>query len=161
MKLKIYQNVLIVLLTLLAALNIYFIVCTIMLFPTVESVQDNVILLVCLLFLLAIIVMDIVNTFISKTKGSTFIKPLAFDDDKTINTKFIVFCYIFGVISIGVVIYFALILSGMELYLSNFPRPLSYLIFNLFLLTLVASVSIIVFPYVGLSDISFQKKNRK
>ena len=77
MNLKIYQNTLIICLSLLAALNIYFIVRTCMLFPTVESIQDNVILLVCLIFLLAIIVMDIINTALSKTKGSTFIKPLA------------------------------------------------------------------------------------
>lgn len=161
MKLKIYQNSLIICLSLLAALNIYFIVRTCMLFPTVESIQDNVILLVCLIFLLAIIVMDIINTVLSRTKGSTFIKPLAFDDDKTLNTKFIVFCYIFGAISIGVIIYFILVLSGVELFFSTFPRPLSYLIVNLFSLTLLASVAIIVFPYVGREDISFQMKNRK
>ena len=161
MKLKIYQDVLIVCLSLLAALNVYFIVRTAMLFPTVESIQDNVILLVCLIFLLAIIVMDIVNTVISKKRGSTFIKPLAFDDDTTKNTKFIAFCYIFGIISIGVIVYFILILAGVELYFSTFPRPLAYLIVNLFSLTLLASVAIIVFPYVGTSDIAFQKKNRK
>lgn len=161
MKLKIYQNSLIVALIALAALNIFFIVKTAMLFPTVESIQDNVILLISLIILLAIIVMDIINTFVSKTKGSAFIKPLAFDDDKTVNTKFIIFCYIFGVISIGVIVYFILILCGMELFFSTFPRPLAYLIINLFSLTLLACIAIIVFPYVGTSDISFQKKNRR
>ena len=161
MKLKIYQNALIVCLSLLALLNIYFIVRTAMLFPTVESIQDNVILLVCLLFLLAIIVMDVINTVVSKSKGSTCIKPLAFDDDKTKNTKFIVFCYIFGILSIGVIVYFILVLSGLDLFFSTFPRPLSYLIINLFSLTLLASIAIILFPYVGMDDISFQKKNHK
>ena len=132
-----------------------------MLFPTVESIQDNIILLICLLVLLAMLVMDVINTFVSKTKGSTFIKPLAFDDDTTVNTKFIVFCYIFGVISIGVIIYFILILSGVQLFFSTFPRPLAYLIVNLFSLTLLACIAIILFPYVGRSDISFKKKNRK
>ncbi|MBE6142170.1 MAG: hypothetical protein E7175_04975 [Erysipelotrichaceae bacterium] len=161
MKLKIYQNSLIVALIALALLNIYFIVRTAMLFPTVESIQDNIILLICLLVLLAMLVMDVINTFVSKTKGSTFIKPLAFDDDTTVNTKFIVFCYIFGVISIGVIIYFILILSGVQLFFSTFPRPLAYLIVNLFSLTLLACVAIILFPYVGRGDISFKKKNRK
>ena len=127
----------------------------------IKKNEDNVILLISLIILLAIIVMDIINTFVSKTKGSTFIKPLAFDDDKTVNTKFIVFCYIFGAISIGVIVYFILILCGMELFFSTFPRPLAYLIINLFSLTLLACIAIIVFPYVGTSDISFQKKNRR
>lgn len=127
MKLKIYQNTLIVCLFLLAALNIYFIVRTSMLFPSVESVQDNVILLVCLVFLLSMIILGIFNIFVSKKRGSTFIKPLAFDDDQTKNTKFIVFCYIFGVISIGVIVYFILVLSGLNLLLFF---PSSIILFN-------------------------------
>ena len=160
MKLKIYQNSLIVCLSLLAALNFYFIVRTSLLFPSVESVQDNVILLVCLVFLLSIIILGIFNIFVSKKRGSTFIKPLAFDDDQTKNTKFIVFCYIFGVISIGVIVYFILVLSGLNLYFSSFPRPLSYLIINLFSVTLLTTIAVILFPYVGMEDISFKKKKK-
>ncbi|MCR4880138.1 MAG: hypothetical protein K5906_04205 [Bacilli bacterium] len=160
-KLKLYQNGLIGALGLLLALNIYFIVRTCMLFPTTDSIQDNVILLVCLVFLFVMIVMDIINTFVSKKRGSTFIKPLAFDDDLTINKKFIIFCYVLGVISIGVIVYFILVISGLNLYFASFPRPLHYLIINLFALTLLASIAIILFPYVGRSDIAFKKKNRK
>ena len=161
MKLKIYQTLLLTCLFILAGLNVYFIIRTAMLFPTVDSIQDNVILLVCLVFLLAIIVMDIVNTFVSRKRGSTFIKALAYDNDTTKNVKFIAFSYIFGVISIGVIVYFILILCGVNLYFSNFPVPLCYLIINLFSLTLVACVAVILFPYLATSDISFQKKNRK
>ena len=161
MKLKIYQNSLIVCLILLALLNVYFIVRTIMLYATTDSIQDNTILLVSLIVLLAMLVMNIINTFVSKTRGSTFIKALAFDDDSTLNTKFIVFCYIFGVISLGVIIYFILILCGLDLYFSQFPRPMSYLIVNVFSLTLLSSVAIILFPYFGKEDISFKKKKRK
>ena len=161
MKLKAYQYSIIVTSILEILLNLYFIVRTIILMIGQESLQDYILLLVCLVMLLVILVMHVTNTFISKKQGSTFIKPLAFDNDTEVNTKFIVFCYIFGAISIGVIVYFILILSGMQLYFSHFIRPVSYLIVNLFTVTLTDAIFIILFPYLGRSDLAFSKKNRK
>lgn len=158
--LKIYQNAIIGVLFSLIGLNIYFIVRTIMMLPTAESLQDHILLLVCLFFLLAILVTDTVNTFISKTKGSAFIRALALNDDLSLNTKFIVFCYIFGTISIGVIIYFVFVLAGFPLYFASFPRPLSYLIINVMGLTLLASIVTILFPHLAKADMNYTVRRR-
>ena len=161
MKLKLYRYAIIVVTSLLILLNLFFIVRTIILMIGQEGLSDYIIILVCLVMLLVILIMHIVNTFVSMKAGSTFIKPLAFDDDATKNTKFIIFCYVFGAISLGVIVYFILILSGMELYFSHFIKPVSFLIVNLFSVTLTDAIFIILFPYLGKEDLAFSKNNRK
>lgn len=160
-KLKIYQTGLLISLGLLIALNIYFIIRTAMLFPGAPSIEDLVLLMVGLVVLLAILVLDFANTIYSKKNGSTFIKALAFNNDREVNTKFIVFCYFFGAISIGVIIYFLFVLAGFDLPFGNFPQPFKYLIINLFSLTLLICVAVILFPVMGREDKAFKIKVRK
>jgi len=160
-KLKIYQAGLLISLGLLIALNIYFIVRTALLFQGAPSIEDLVLLTVALVVLLVILVLDFVNTIYSKKNGSTFIKALAFNNDREVNTKFIVFCYFFGVISIGVIIYFLFVLNYSELPFGKFPTPFKYLIINLFSLTLLISIAVILFPYMGRSDPAFKIKQKK
>lgn len=160
-KLKIFQNTIIVVMSLLAALNIYFIVRSIMMTPTVENVGNHVLFIVCLFLLLALIGLNIGNTIFSKKNGSTFLRPLAFEIDGSLNTKFIVFCCIWMAIAIACIVYFLLILFGVELYFSTFPRPLLYLIVNLLLLTLADAIFIVLFPVFGREDPSFYKKKNK
>lgn len=156
--LKIYQYSIIVALIALAGLDIFFIVRTFMMLPDANPLQDFILLLVCLFFLLAMLVTGVVNTFISQKKGSAFLRALALNEDLTLNTKLIVFCYIVGALAIGAIIYFILVLLGFPIYFATFPVPLCYLIIGFMGLILVASVAIILFPYLGKADISYTRK---
>ena len=162
MKLKAYQTGLLVALGLLAALNIFFIVRSILIFASLEekNTSDFIIFMLSLVVLLAIIVMDFINTVVSKKRGSTFIRALAYNDETTINTKFVVFCYIFGAISLAVIIYFVLTLCGVKTYFTDFTPYALFLIVNTFALALVACLAVILFPILGKEDISFKVKKK-
>lgn len=162
MKLKIYQRGILVALALLIALNIFFIVRSIIIqVNTVNpNTSDFIIFMIALVVLLAILVMDFINTVVSLKKGSTFIRALAYNNDTEKNTRFIVFCYIFGVISIGVIIYFIFVLCGMTEFFTFASYPAIFLIINTFALALVACITIILFPILGKEDISFKVKKK-
>lgn len=159
MKLKTYRILVYVVMTLLACLSIYLIVRTSMLFAVEgTNIADNVIFIICLVFVLVLEVMNILNTRTSIKRGSTFVRPLVYDDDDTYNNKFIIFCYVFGVISLGVLIYFILLVTGVAPKNFNFPIPLYYLILNVFALTLAICVLVPLFKLTGKQDPSFKHK---
>lgn len=158
MKIKYYRFAIFVVTALLLALNLFFIVRTVMIMTSVENVLDYVLLLVSLFLLTTMMVMHIVNTAISIKYGSAFIRPLIIDEQGFIITKFMGFTYVFMVISAGVVTYFMLVLFGVPLYFSSMLRPVSYLILNLFALTLTDCIFIVTYPLVANQDIRRRRR---
>ncbi len=64
-------------------------------------------------------------------------------------------------VAIGVIIYFLFVLAGFDLPFATFPQPFKYLIINLFSLTLLICVAVILFPVMGREDKAFKIKVRK
>ena len=157
MKLKIYRISLFICLFLIAGLTIFAIVRSIILFSSIKNTADAVMYIVALFVLLAFIGLEIGNTFVSLKQGSTFAKALAFDNDGTLNKKGLVIFSLMGLACLAAVIYFLLLLCGLNLYFAFFAKPMQYVIFLVFLTGFINALFILLFPLLGREDPSLRK----
>lgn len=164
MKLKIYHIITLTLLFLSLALSLTLgIISFIDLLTNPSQVLDNLILFVCFIILIAFTVLEIVNTFLSFKTGSVFVKSLAFDDKKVLNSPFLVILAIIGCFAVAGLIYSLYILANPvnELLLATSPLMLKNLLISVFALLIVDILIIELFPLLGKDDKAFLLENKK
>lgn len=161
MKLKLYRTLLLTLLFINAILNIYFIVMSVIHLIPAEVKDDYIMFIVCFVISTAFIVLEISNTFRSFKEGSSFVKPLMFEEDNSLNKKgFIIMSVIASIgliaLTLGILGMFNITIPG-----SSLPLGFYYLITSVGLIALINGGFSILFPFVGKEDKSFLKKIKK
>ncbi len=153
MKLKIYRTFLLAFLFSLAGLNVFFFAKTIMGYSSYESTSDFIIFMLVLLVMLAFIVLEIGNTFVSFKNGSTFIKALVYDKDEVLNKRGLIIYGTLALISLGVTIYLLLLILGNDnLYFAFIAKPMQYLAFLFFSTMLVDMCFVLIYPLLKIKD---------
>lgn len=152
MKLKIYRTILLTLLFAVVLLTIGLGVFSFIdLLKKPDDVLDNLVLLLCFVLLIAFIILEIVNTFLSFKTGSVFIKSLVFDDKNALNLPFLVILAIIGLFSIGGLVYALFIISNPSpnLLLGESPLMLKNLLISVFSMLIADISAILLFPVLG------------
>ena len=158
MKLKIYHSLLLVILFISLAASLSLgIISFIDFFKTPSNVLDNLVLVLCFILLVAFNVLQIVNTLLSFKTGSVFIKSLAFDSKKKLNSPFLFIIFIVSIFAIGFLIYFIIITLNPtnEYILGTTPLLFKNLIISLCVLIISDVIAIELFPILGKEDKSF------
>lgn len=120
MKLLIYRISLITLLTILFGVGVSFLILNIMNIVKLGQIDfDHIIYILCFVLCLAFLGLEIFNTCLSFKTGSNFIKNLVYDDDLTLNKRFILLVRIGIILSLGIMIYSIIICFQDSLFLSN------------------------------------------
>ena len=109
------------------------------------------VLLLCFVLLIAFIILEIVNTFLSFKTGSVFIKSLVYDNKNSLNLPFLVILAIIGLFSIGGLVYALYIISNPSpnLLLGESPLMLKNLLISVFSMLIADISAILLFPVLG------------
>lgn len=137
MKLKIYRYSLLILLTSLFGASVFFFAKTIMLIPSINNVSDTIIFILSFLVLFAFIGLEFANTIVSTKKGSTFVKPLAYDRDGSLNKRGLVIFSLMGIAGLAAAIYSLFVVLDYPLYFAILAKPIQYLALSLFTLVFI------------------------
>ena len=137
MKLKNYRYSLLTLLASLFGASVFFFVKTIMLIPSINNVSDTIIFILSFLVLFAFIGLEFTNTIVSMKKGSTFVKPLAYDRDGSLNKRGLVIFSLMGIASLAAAIYSLFVVLDYPLYFAILAKPIQYLALSLFTLVFI------------------------
>ena len=154
MKLKIYRISLLFMLFLSLMLTLILgIKSTISIINNEQiTLIDGIIYMACYLMLLIFIGLEIFNTILSFKHGSMYAKPLAYNDDNTINRNSLII--IGGIINLSMfaVIYIMIILIGYPLPLHNLDKEALLFMIPTFATVFVNSLFILLFPLLAKND---------
>lgn len=148
-KLTLYRIILLTLLTTIIGITIYFIIKTCLAISTYEDKSDVIMFLICDILLITFIGLEIFNTIVSISKGSSFIAHLVYSEDNAINKSTLIVSSLLLLLSISSTIYFCLRLYDIGSIFTNFSLELDYLIIAFSLTLFVDSLSVLTYPLVS------------
>lgn len=160
MKLIIYRLTIFILLGLLAIGSGFLLVLGIIDAINVKAdVIESIIYSVCYLLLLAFTILEIANTIISIKSGSNFIQRLLYEK-KEFNRPFYIMAFIFGILSLVILIYGLIIYpSNNFMFLSDSIKLIKGLLILFSSLIAFDVIIVLLFPLLAKEDKSFL--NRK
>lgn len=164
MKLKVYRISLLCCLMVSCILSIYFLILSIqnVIGVSKENLMDAIMYIVCLVLNLAFLGLEIHNTFYSFKTGSNFAKNLSFNEDGSLNSKFLVILAVLDVFVLGGIVYLSIIYKGVYDLPLNQLAPLAKAVSIAFLVTVFVNITYtLLFPLLGKEDPSLQQNNKK
>ena len=163
MKLKVYRISLLSCLAISFALSVYFLILAInnIIGIEKENLTDGIMYILCLVLNLAFIGLEVFNTFYSYKTGSNFAKNLSYNEDGSLNSKFLVVLSVLDVICVLATIYLSIIYKGVNDLPLNELQPLAKAVSIAFLVTVIVNITyILLFPILGKEDPSLQLNNK-
>lgn len=161
MKLKIYRTLLLASLFIAVAANTFFLVMTVIDMIPAETKDDYIMFLICFLVAIAFSILEISNTFRSFKEGSSFVKPLMYDDDDSKNNKGIVIMSVIFIIGLALLVFGILGSFHIRIQGLSLPNGFYYLISSVGAIASINGLFSLLFLLTGKQDLSFSKKKRK
>lgn len=163
MKLKIYRYTLLSSLIVVLGFNVLFLTLDIinLIQHGADNIFDEIMYILCLLLSLCFIGLQIYNTIISFKKGSMFIKNLAYNDDNSLNDRFLKLLGIADVILFVLVIYSILLYCGVSLPLKDLSQAIKSIMVTFISILFIDALFILLFPLLGKDDPAFSKAKEK
>lgn len=161
MKLKLYRILLLTCFFLTLVANTFFTVMTVIEMIPAESKDDYIMFIICFVVASAFVILELANTFRSFKEGSSFVKPLMYDDDDTINNKGIIIMSLIGIIGLALLIVGILGSCNIRIEGLTLPTGFYYLITSAGALATINGGFAVLFLTTGKQDIAFSKKKKK
>lgn len=159
MKLKIYRILLLSLLFLAILLTGYFLVLSIINIIGIDKLDlmDGIMYILCFVLNLAFLSLEVFNTFYSFKTGSHFAKNLSFNEDGSLNKKFLIILSFIDVFVVIALVYLGIIYDGkLDIALSSLPLLSKSVSFVFFVTVFINVTFTLLFPILGKEDISLQ-----
>lgn len=163
MKLKIYRILLLGCLLSSIVLTSYFLVLSVINIIGIDKLDllDGIMYILCFVLNLAFLCLEVYNTFYSFKTGSHFAKNLSYNEDGSLNTKFLVVLGFADVIVVAGIIYLSIIFKGEYDLLLSGLSTLSKAVSIVFLVTAFVNITFtLLFPVLGKQDISLQSSKK-
>ncbi len=153
MKILVHRILLLTLLILAFAMDVTFLVVTLIGLIQSGNVNfDQIMYIICFILSLSFIGLEIFNTIISFKNGSNFIKNLAYNDDNSLNSRFLLLVRIGCFLILGILIYAIIICFNNSLFLANLELASKELIIVFTSILLVDALAIATYPFFDKLD---------
>ncbi len=164
MSLKVYRIILFIILAITFSLNLYLLINSVIYVFSAKEVDpmDNIFSFICLLFLLAFVILQLVNTIHSIKKNTSYIKKLIYDDeDGKFNKIGITLVSLLLILKIGLLIYASLNYFGINVPYLNIELSQKNVIIGFLSTFALDYIGILLFMLVKKDDINKLKDEKK